>query len=417
MTNDKLQSHVKEIIDRTDAAPFLFVGTGMSKRYVDAPSWPDLLKWAASLTNRDYRRYLQEANRKSERKNRYSGPRIGSLIDTRFNEIWWEEDEYEEERERQKKNDSVPESPLKLQIAKKMREVSSRDFPDHHEEEIEILKNATIDGIITTNYDTVLEERLFPEYTAYTGQDEVIFAERHSIAEIYKIHGSSLDPDSLVLTQKDYEEFQNRNAYLAAKLITIFLEHPIIFLGYSISDSNIQTILSEIIQCLDTERLDTLGDRLIFVEYNRKEEPPTIGPYSRQVAGRDLRLTRITAHDYTPIFRAVAERNRKFNAKLVREVKEEMYELVRANDPQGQLHVVDIEDLDQHEEVEIVVGVGVRERLARKGLEEIEIDALFRDIVNSDDQFDNFADEVVTIRIKNWITTHGGRFVPIYKYL
>ena len=32
MTADEIQARVKEIIDQTDAAPFLFVGTGMSKR-------------------------------------------------------------------------------------------------------------------------------------------------------------------------------------------------------------------------------------------------------------------------------------------------------------------------------------------------------------------------------------------------
>jgi hypothetical protein len=92
-------------------------------------------------------------------------------------------------------------------------------------------------------------------------------------------------------------------------------------------------------------------------------------------------MTRIKAHDYTPIFQALAERKRHLNAKLVRQVKEEMYELVRANDPNGQLHVVDIEDLDKHEDVEIVVGVGVRKRLARRGLKGIEINELFDDLV------------------------------------
>jgi hypothetical protein len=417
VTKNNLQSKIKEIIDRTDAAPFLFVGTGMSKRYVDAPSWSDLLKWAASLTGKDYKRYLQEADRRSNRKDQYPGPTIGSLIDKEFNDIWWESSKYKEERRKVKSSDYIYESPLKLQIAKKLQSVSNRDFPSHHEEEIKFLREATIDGVITTNYDTVLEDRLFPEYTSYTGQDEVIFSEQHDIAEIYKIHGSVKDPDSLVLTNEDYSRFDDKNAYLASKLITIFLEHPVIFLGYSISDSNIQTILSEIIYCLDSERLDTLGDRLIFVEYKRNEGLPEVGPHSRQVGGRDLRLTRVRAHDFTPIFKALAERKRHLNAKLVRQVKEEMYELVRANDPDEQLHVIDIEDLDEHQEVEIVVGVGVREQLSRVGLKKIGMNAIYRDLLDNGNRFDDYADEVVTVRIKNWITSQGGTYVPVYKYL
>lgn len=418
MKHRDLQSHVKKIIDRTDAAPFLFIGTGMSKRYLDAESWEDLLRWAASLTNEPYSYYEQQARRESSSDVDNLSPLIGSLIDDAFNEIWWKDDKYLEERSRLEHDKAIPESPLKHQVAKRMREVSDRYFPDKYEQEIEVLKNATIDGIITTNYDTILEKRLYEEYTSYSGQDAIIFAEQYAVAEIYKIHGSATDPDSLVLTAEDYQAFNERNAYLAAKLITIFLEHPVIFLGYSISDPNVQTILASVIRCLkDPVRLKKLGERLIFVEYNPKDESPEVGPSSRLVQRRDLKLTRIHAHDFTPIFRALAERKRHMNAKLVRQVKEQMYELVKTNDPQGKLHVLDMEDLDEYDDVEIVVGVGVREQLARVGLEEIQMNELFQDLIEGGGRFDDFADEVVTVRVKNWIVKRGGRFAPIYKYL
>jgi hypothetical protein len=94
-----------------------------------------------------------------------------------------------------------------------------------------------------------------------------------------------------------------------------------------------------------------------------------------------------------------------------------MYDLVRTNDPQGKLHVLDIEDLDEYDDVEIVVGVGVREQLARVGLEEIQMDELFQDLIEDGNWFGDYADEVATVRVKNWITKQGGRFAPIYKYL
>jgi len=417
MTADELQARVKGIVDRTDAAPFLFVGTGMSKRYIDAESWDDLLRWAASLTNEPFSYYEQQAKRSADRGEDNLSPRIGSLIDDAFNEIWWKQDEYAEERDRLERDKMIPESPLKHQVAKRMRDTSEKPFPDEHEGEIRVLREATIDGIITTNYDTILENRLFEEYTSYPGQDAIIFAEQYAIAEIYKIHGSATDPDSLVLTAEDYEAFNERNAYLAAKLITIFLEHPVVFLGYSISDPNVQTILASVIRCLeDAERLEKLGERLIFVEYKKEEGPPEIGPSSRLLQDRNLQMTRIKAHDYTPIFRALAERKRHLNAKLVRQVKEEMYDLVRANDPQGRLYVVDIEDLDEHEDVEIVVGVGVRKRLARRGLKGIEINELFEDLVTGGDEFNDLADEVVTVTIRDWLNDQRC-LTPIFKYL
>ena len=70
-----------------------------------------------------------------------------------------------------------------------------------------------------------------------------MFSRLQGIAEVYKIHGSVSDPSSVVINENDYKEFKEKSEYLAAKLLTIFMEYPIIFMGYSISDKNIQDIL------------------------------------------------------------------------------------------------------------------------------------------------------------------------------
>lgn len=95
----------------------------------------------------------------------------------------------------------------------------------------------------------------------------MIFSSTYSVGEIYKIHGSFEKPQSMILTEQDYEGFDKKNPYLAAKLITIFIEHPIVFLGYSISDTNIQEILQSIVNCLDNDNIEKLQNNLIFVEW------------------------------------------------------------------------------------------------------------------------------------------------------
>lgn len=87
-------------------------------------------------------------------------------------------------------------------------------------------------------------------YKTYAGQNELIFSAIQGIAEIYKIHGSIENPETIVINEEDYDEFQNKAAYLTSKLLTIFMEYPIVFLGYSISDANILRILHEIVNCL-----------------------------------------------------------------------------------------------------------------------------------------------------------------------
>lgn len=80
------------------------------------------------------------------------------------------------------------------------------------------------------------------------------------------------DPQSIVINEKDYKEFKEKREYLAAKLLTIFMEYPIIFIGYSISDSNIRDILSSIVKCMSNEQVEMLKNKFIFVDYDDKME-------------------------------------------------------------------------------------------------------------------------------------------------
>ena len=56
----------------------------------------------------------------------------------------------------------------------------------------------------------------------------------------------------------------------------MFLERPIIFLGYSINDSDIMRILDSISDCLESHQLAQLSERLLFVERNRDADKPDI---------------------------------------------------------------------------------------------------------------------------------------------
>src|SRR5262249_18068257 len=151
----------------------------------------------------------------------------------------------------------------------------------------------------------------FPDFEVYKGQDQLLFAQPQSIAEIYKIHGCCTEPNSLVLTREDYEDFNARNPYLAAKLLTIFIEHPVIFLGYSLSDGNIMAILNGITSVLKTDNLERLKDHLIFVQ-RAGGDGETFAPSSLSIEGKPLPVTSIKTDAFIQVYRALTKSRRKF---------------------------------------------------------------------------------------------------------
>lgn len=66
------------------------------------------------------------------------------------------------------------------------------------------------------------------------------------------------------------------------------MEYPIIFIGYSISDSNIQNILKSIVGCLNAEQLKHLESRFVFVEYDKDTQSEQVSSHTIMIEGKPL---------------------------------------------------------------------------------------------------------------------------------
>lgn len=262
-------SKLEELVQRFSATPILFVGSGMSRRYLSLPDWKGLLERLAKIINDDEFTYSSyESRAKSLELKAGLMPKVAELIQIDFDEKWFANPSIrivERSILEQIKNNGL--SPFKAEIAALIQKET--EINQEYLEEIKKLaqiSEKSIAGVITTNYDSFLEDTL-KGFTTYVGQTQLIFSSIHGIAEIYKIHGSIESPESIVINEKDYFMFEEKSAYLAAKLMTIFMEFPIIFMGYSISDTNIQKIIKSIVDCLDEQQVAMLADRFIFIEY------------------------------------------------------------------------------------------------------------------------------------------------------
>ena len=397
---ESLERHLAKI----GTAPFLFVGSGLSRRHINLETWGELLRRFAAALPQPFEYYHGLATRDL--------PKTAELIAEAFYEHWWVAPEYESSRVdfREQMHDKA--SSLKYEISKYM--LAQKYTPGQSpkiDEEIELLKKATIDGVITTNWDKSLEN-IFPDFEVFIGQNQILFSVSQGIAEIYKIHGCCTVPNSLVLTASDYQNFNDRNPYLAAKLLTIFVEHPVIFLGYSLSDENITSILRQVASCLTNENIHKLKDRLIFVQRDGDNRGDSFEASVMQIGGHALPLTIIRTNDWKQVYSPLGKIKRRFSARLLRKMKEHIYEIVKSNDPQSKLAVADIDD-EKFNELEIVFGVGVTKGIGRLGYAPISRLDILKDVMTPSSTYD--PELIVTEALPKVL--QNTPFVPIFRYL
>ena len=411
-----MKNAILKRLKKYDHLPFLFLGSGLSIRYLGLENWVGLLrKFAQMVTDNEfaYEMYVQQAKASGCKEGEL--PKIAELIERDFNMRWFKDDRFRNNRTESADELRRSISPFKIEIAGYMRERSKTYEPEYATEieQFKQLEMRSIGGVLTTNYDSFIED-IFPSYTKYVGQEELLFSPLQGISEIYKIHGCCSKPESIIINESDYVDFSEKNAYLAAKILTIFLEHPIVFIGYSINDSNIEIILKSIVKCLSSENLEKIRERLIFVERAKNGAAEEISTYSKSFeGGKAIDMTRVRIKSYEPLYQALLENQAKYNAPMLRRLKQDIYELVLANKPTGRMRVMNLED-DKLEDVEVVVGVGVLANFGLRGYAGLPVEELYGDVVLDNRGFD--AESIVTFALPALLTSNSLN-LPVHKYL
>ena len=402
-----------EIVNGFNTTPFLFIGSGMSRRYLELPNWESLLKHFAEQIRNDKFAYQYYVNKASVGNSSMILPRVASLIESDFNEEWFSNPAKRNLNEKELESVAKDISPFKAEVAAYIKR--SFSINPQYQKEIELLEKISsnsISGVITTNYDTFLEDH-FDGYKTYIGQSELIFSPLQGIAEIYKIHGSVDSPESIVINEKDYQIFDEKEKYLAAKLMTIFMEYPIIFLGYSISDWNIQQIIRSIVSCLDTQQLHKLSDRFIFVEYQPNNSGIEISSYAVMIESEPLQMTKIGLSDFSQLYRALEMKKAKMPVRLLRHFKEEIYNFVITNSPTATMRVASIDDTRVKDE-DLVLAIGRASEFGLKGLSGLDASEWYRNIVLGDLNFS--ADELLRYAFPKLLKQNSNK-LPVNKLL
>lgn len=239
----KIKDALKEMEEKIKdigKAPVLFIGSGLSRRYYNTPDWRELLKLIADKVD----------------------------ISVEEMEKWGSNEDIATELEyhcfaSQKPNYSKLED-RRYPLRKIIKEIfdEKNTVLEKMKEEVDELASVIPTAIVTTNYDNLLNDKIWKDYEVCIGQD-IIYSNRDRYSKtIYKIHGSVSDVSSIVITQEDYDRFMSKSKYLYSKLMTLFCENPIIFMGYSISDVNVKNVLDTILDIMTDEQKKNFEQRV-----------------------------------------------------------------------------------------------------------------------------------------------------------
>lgn len=186
-----MEKNALEKIVESRRMPVLFIGSGISKRYLyNFPTWGELLENCFKKVEPDsfqYQKIIDELKRSSKSEFEVN-IRLASEIESRFNSAFYD-------RKLQFGKSKNPNwvktgvSPFKMYLSYFFKKLHLNHNPELTLE-LEAFKNLKnkVSAVITTNYDCLLEKSIFADdYSVFIHQNDLFSADSYNSAEIYKI--------------------------------------------------------------------------------------------------------------------------------------------------------------------------------------------------------------------------------------
>ncbi|MCD8307923.1 MAG: SIR2 family protein [Clostridia bacterium] len=288
---------IRDVISGWAKAPLIFAGPGFAGRYTGMPGREGLAEHFAREIEDDPKvmsEYFSKA--RVPGKSLDLLPIAAGLIEQEYNALWQQDPAI-------RRTDTECASPFRTELSTYLN--SFGNITEERRGEYELLKSLCgtgISGFITTNYDTFLET-LAPDFACRYGQNLI----RHHVrgkSEILKILGSASDPESILITQKDYDAFDKEKDLLIRNLLPVFLEYPVIFMGYS-TRNNAYRIIDWIATGLADDRMKAFENRFAIVSVTTAISEPCveiIDDYVNMSDEAHFHVAEIDLQDYSQLY-------------------------------------------------------------------------------------------------------------------
>lgn len=395
---------IKEFIASYSNHPVLFVGTGFSLRYLENSfSWNELLE-KVSLEVFGNDEFYLDIKAKYAVGSDFDLTKVAKDLEVKFNE------KLSQDRNGKFKeiNDifyfnmrnGIHLSRFKIYISQVLSDLTLKISMDLEIKDLKKMKK-NIASIITTNYDGLIEEMF--GFNPLVGNDILL---SNPYGSVYKIHGCASKVASLIITENDYINFNERYELIRAQLLSLFIHNPIIFLGYSVSDENIKSILRTIFSYVEpnTEQANKIRNNFLLVEYQSGSQSTEVVEHDIDIEGQaTIRINKIKTDNFSELYRNIGELRLQASAMDIRKVQSVFMNIVSG----GEIKVKITEDLDGLENSEKILAIGSKKSINYSYHNGTSILADYFEIIEeSNFQVIQLIDEI-TIQSSQWFPIFG----------
>lgn len=347
--------NINDYVSNYKNHPILFIGTGISLRYLNnSYTWDGLLKKISyDFTNNE--ESFMDVKSQHYDNGRFLYEKIATQIEIDF------DDHIKSKRddkfklvndvfyENMKKNIRL--SRFKIYVSHLLSDLSFRDEMKAEIAEFKKVRK-NIGSIITTNYDTLVES-IF-EFDPLVGNNILL---SNPYGSVYKIHGCVSDPARIIITEDDYRSFENKYELIRAQLLSMFTHNPIIFLGYNIGDENIKNILKTIFTYVEpnSPEAEKIRANFLLIEYETGSCSQEICEHDIDLEGFSrIRINKIRTDDFMSIYKALSNLSLPISAMDIRKVQSVFREICSG----GSIKVNITEDLDDIKNGDKIIAIG-----------------------------------------------------------
>jgi hypothetical protein len=385
--------------------PVLFIGTGLSLRYLNNSfTWDGLLSKISFELSGDEEFYL-DIKAECQVNGLFKYDLIAEKLESEFNRKLSEDrhgkfssvnDVFYENMKEGKRL-----SRFKIYICNLLSELDYRvEMYDELNEFRKTRKN--IGSVITTNYDLLIEDTF--KFNSLVGNNILL---SNPYGSVYKIHGCVENASKIIISEQDYKEFDSKYDLIRAQLLSLFIHNPIIFLGYNVGDDNIKSLLKTIFSYVEPNSAEAMKikNNFLLVEYSAGVSSTEISMHDIEIEGfSTIGINKISTDNFTSIYQAISGLTLPVSAMDIRRVQS-VWKKISSG---GEIKVKISENIDELANDQMVIAVGADKHISYEyqPLSEM-MKNYFLIVEESNSQL---------IKLLNKQTIQSGQFCPIYAF-